>query len=93
MARKRGSFVRVSLSCDRTGVCCARRGNEEVCGQDYKFPFDDFGLSKSQRSQLDRGYRVGKNVGRFTWFDMVDAWGGGGLFGSRPPRKRKPKRR
>jgi len=93
MARKRGSFVRVSLSCDRTGTCCARRGKEEVCGEDYKFPFRDFNLTKRQRSEVDRGYTVRKNVGRFTWFDMVEAWGEGGLFGSRRANPRRFKRR
>jgi hypothetical protein len=60
-----------------------------VCGEDYKFPFRDFNLTKSQRSEVERGYMVRKNVGRFTWFDMVDAWGSGGLFGARRKRRRR----
>ena len=80
------------MSCNREGVCCARRGKEEVCGMDYKFPFDDFGLTKRQKSEVERGYRVSKNIGRFTWFGMVDAWGSDGLFGARRPRRRRKKR-
>ncbi len=92
----RSNNVTVAISCDNTGACCARpvskRNKGEVCGMDYKFPFSDFGVTKSQKNEMDRGYTVRKIVGRFTWFDMVDAWGESGLFG-RSRRRRRRRRR
>jgi len=90
----RGSQVKVEIKCDRTGWCCAVRGKDErVCDQEYKFPFAHFNISKRQRGEIDRGYPLRKLVGKFTWFDMVDAWGEGSpLFGgSRRRRRRRAK--
>jgi hypothetical protein len=88
----RDSTVKVEITCDNTGQCCARRKGrkaESFCGMDYKFPWQWLGVTKRQRGELDRGFPVRKLVGRFTWFDMIDAWSDGGLFGRARRRQRR----